>query len=117
MNRVEKPWGYYQDLFRREDLVLKEIIVNPGKRLSLQFHNQRKELWFIKSGTGTFTINGLSFSVSSEDALIIGVRCSHRIENTSSCNTLVIHETQVSVNGSCLEDDIVRIEDDYGRSV
>jgi mannose-6-phosphate isomerase-like protein (cupin superfamily) len=91
---------------------VKRIIVNPGQRLSLQKHRHRREHWVIVQGQGSFTLDDDVRIVKVGDAVYIPVGGVHRIENNGT-EYLVIIETQL---GLCLEDDIIRIEDDYGRS-
>ncbi len=124
-NRVDTPWGYYEDIDRTESFVLKKIVVFPGKRTSLQSHENRREIWIVKSGIGhaiieTFEDIGfvgktafLKNKVLKSGVVIeVEKNYKHRISNTQN-DFLVIYETQF---GKCSEDDIVRYEDDFGRS-
>lgn len=106
-----RPWGRWEEYLNEPGYRVKRIIVYPGKRLSLQKHEHRKEHWVIVQGEGLFTLNEDVRRVKSGDALFIGLGDVHRIENDSP-NYLVIIETQM---GLCLEDDIIRLEDDFGR--
>ena len=56
---VQKPWGWYKDLERHYDLVIKKLYIKPLSRFSLQKHFKRDEFWYIISGTGTITIDSL----------------------------------------------------------
>jgi len=94
------------------DMWVKRIIVFPGKRLSLQKHNHRSEHWAIVRGQGRFTLDDDVRTVRTGDALAIPQGGVHRIENDGD-DYLVIIETQL---GLCLEDDILRLEDDWGRA-
>jgi mannose-6-phosphate isomerase-like protein (cupin superfamily) len=107
-----RPWGRWEEYLNEPGYRVKRIIVNPGQRLSLQRHEHRQEHWAIVQGRGIFTLDGQDREVSVGDAVYIPVGGVHRIENPGS-EFLVIIETQL---GLCLEDDIVRLEDDYGRS-
>lgn len=106
-----RPWGRWEEYLNEPGYRVKRIIVYPGKRLSLQKHEHRKEHWVIVQGEGLFTLNEEVRRVKSGDALFIGLGDVHRIENDTP-NYLVIIETQM---GLCLEDDIIRLEDDFGR--
>jgi mannose-6-phosphate isomerase-like protein (cupin superfamily) len=116
---VKKPWGYYEDYYRSGDIVCKKIVVNPGQRLSLQRHKNRKEIWFIKSGGGLLENETISEKLKKSYVFIgcviqIEVGKLHRIICTTDV-PLVIYEMQCSLVGQCSEDDIERISDDYGR--
>ena len=86
-------------------------MVNSGKRLSLQLHTKRDEHWFVVEGFGTLELNGQEIDISAGDSFDIKKYQTHRVR-ASGLNDLVILEIQTGV---CQEDDIIRIEDDYGR--
>ena len=111
LSKKHRPWGYYEDISRMDDTVYKEIVVNPGARLSLQYHNERNEFWYIAEGVGIVTIGDDDINVSKGDHVFIGKTIPHRVKNIGE-GLLRIREMQC---GICREDDIVRIEDDYGR--
>lgn len=91
---------------------MKKIVIHPGKRLSYQEHLKRGEFWRIVEGTGKLTIDGKEEIVHAWEAIEIPPGLPHRIENAGT-DPLVFIEIQ---RGEYLaEDDIVRLEDDYGR--
>jgi mannose-1-phosphate guanylyltransferase/mannose-6-phosphate isomerase len=91
---------------------IKQIIVNPGQKLSLQMHYHRREHWIVISGTAEVTVGANQHSVYAGGSAYIPQTASHRLENAGIV-PLVIIEVQ---NGDYLgEDDIVRFEDIYGR--
>ncbi len=108
----DRPWGRWEEYLNEPGYRVKRIVVRPGRRLSLQKHAHRREHWVIASGSGLFTLNAAQRRVQAGDALFIERGDVHRIENDGSA-PLVIIETQL---GLCLEDDIVRLEDDFGRA-
>tara|TARA_R110000744_G_scaffold165353_1_gene282489 strand:+ start:475 stop:819 length:345 start_codon:yes stop_codon:yes gene_type:complete len=110
-NITLKPWGFYVDLLRQGDVVLKKILVCPKEQLSYQYHRNRKEFWFISSGEGIFTLNGTSKRVHAGESLIISQHDKHMVENDGD-EDLIFFEMQC---GKCEEDDIVRITDKYNR--
>ena len=112
MDRTEKPWGYYKDIFRTDNVVFKIIVVEPDEELSYQSHNKRAEFWFISDGTGLLTIEGIETEVNIGDNITIEKKLKHKIKNTGIDN-LCIYEMQC---GICDENDIVRYEDKYGRN-
>ena len=107
-----RPWGRWEEYLNEPGYRVKRIIVNPGKRLSLQKHELRSEHWAIARGTGKLTLNDDVRPVQQGDTAFIDVGDVHRIENDGE-DYLVIIETQL---GLCLEDDIIRLEDDFGRA-
>lgn len=114
MEHSERPWGSYTVLSDEADHKVKRIEVKPGSRLSYQRHTHRAEHWFVLSGTGTFVLDDVSETVRPGDAVDIPKGSAHRIENPHSSEHLVFIEVQ---HGSYFgEDDIERLEDDYGRA-
>ncbi len=108
-----RPWGSYTVLVDAPDHKVKEIVVNPGSRLSYQRHARRSEHWFVVRGSGSVTLDGHDVPVAPGSAVDVPVGTSHRIENTGS-DVLVFVEVQ---HGEYFgEDDIVRLDDDYGRA-
>jgi mannose-6-phosphate isomerase-like protein (cupin superfamily) len=106
-----RPWGRWEEYLNEPGYRVKRIIVTPGKRLSLQKHEHRSEHWVIVAGTGEFTLNDTVRPIKTSDVLFIEVGDVHRVNNTGS-EDLIIIETQM---GLCIEDDIIRLEDDFGR--
>jgi mannose-6-phosphate isomerase len=107
-----RPWGTFTVLDEGESYKVKRIEVLPGKRLSYQKHAQRAEHWFVVQGTATVTLDDREITVRTGDAIDIPVGAAHRIENPGD-DLLVFIEVQ---RGSYLgEDDIVRLQDDFGR--
>ena len=109
----QRPWGSYTVLDDEATFKVKRIEVLPGKRLSYQRHARRSEHWFMVHGTALVTLDGTSHEVGPGDAVDIPVGTDHRIENAS--DTLVVF-VEVQHGEYFGEDDIVRIEDDYGRT-
>lgn len=107
-----RPWGRWEEYLNEPGYRVKRIIVNPGKRLSLQKHALRAEHWVIVQGGGLMTQDEKSYPVGVGDVVFIQKGQVHRIENDRD-DYLVLIETQFGV---CLEDDITRLEDDFGRA-
>jgi mannose-6-phosphate isomerase len=112
MEEDHRPWGYYQVLADEPDHKVKRIIVFPGKRLSLQRHRYREEHWYILSGQALVTRNQDRIPLIKGGAVDIPKEAIHRIENTGSDNVTFIEVQSGEYFG---EDDIERIEDDFGR--
>ncbi|HLU42953.1 MAG TPA: phosphomannose isomerase type II C-terminal cupin domain [Microthrixaceae bacterium] len=114
LERSDRPWGSYTVLSDEADHKVKRIVVHPGRRLSYQRHSQRSEHWFIVSGSGNFVLDDATKPVGPGDAVDIPRGSAHRIENTHASEPLVFIEVQ---HGTYFgEDDIERLEDDYGRA-
>jgi len=109
----QRPWGYYEVLLDEADYKVKRIVVQPGCRLSLQFHRRRREHWFIAKGEGIVTRGREEIPVASGLAVDIPVEVAHRIQNTGP-EPLVFIEVQLGTYFG--EDDIVRLADDFGRT-
>lgn len=110
---VQRPWGSYTVLEEGRGFKVKRVTVNPGGRLSLQLHHQRSEHWVVIAGTARVTRGEDVFDLRVGQSTAIPVETKHRLENPGQ-DTLHIIEVQ---NGPYLgEDDIVRFQDDYGRT-
>jgi mannose-6-phosphate isomerase len=108
-----RPWGSFTVLGEGAGFKVKRIEVLPGKRLSYQKHRQRAEHWFVVAGTARVTLNDEIVFVETASAIDIKIGDAHRVENPSENETLVFIEVQ---RGDYLgEDDITRLEDDFGR--
>jgi mannose-6-phosphate isomerase len=108
----QRPWGTFTVLDEGEDFKVKRIEVLPGKRLSYQKHAQRAEHWVVVQGSAKVTLDGRDILVAPGEAIDIAIGMAHRVENPGS-EVLVFIEVQ---RGSYLgEDDIVRLQDDFGR--
>lgn len=108
-----RPWGAYRVIGQGSRYKVKEIIVSPGARLSLQMHHHRAEHWVVVSGSAMVTHDGQETLVREGETIHIPLGCVHRVTNPGKI-ALVLVEVQI---GAYLEeDDIVRITDDYGRA-
>ncbi len=109
-----RPWGTYLVLSDdATDHKVKQITVNPGQRLSYQRHAQRAEHWFVVSGEGVVTLDGADRSLVAGDSVNIGVGVAHRIANPGAVPVVFVEVQTGTYFG---EDDIVRLDDDYGRA-
>ncbi len=111
--KVYRPWGWYDSLEHGDRFQVKRIVVNPGAILSLQLHRHRSEHWVIVAGTAKVTCGDKTIILNENESVFIPVGEKHRVENPGQV-ALEIIEVQ---SGSYLgEDDIVRLEDQYGRA-
>jgi mannose-6-phosphate isomerase len=108
-----RPWGTFTVLDEGQGFKVKRIEVLPGKRLSYQKHAQRAEHWVVVQGTARVTLDDRETIVPSGQAIDIPRGSAHRVENSGE-EDLVFIEVQ---RGEYLgEDDIVRLQDDFGRA-
>ncbi len=113
INGEYRPWGYYEILEDKEDHKVKRITVYPGKRLSLQRHQRRQEHWYFLSGEGIVTLDTVEVAVEAGKSVDINFSTVHRVSNTGSDDLRFIEVQRGDYFG---EDDIERLEDDFGRS-
>ena len=113
LEKEERPWGRYYVIHDQENYKIKRIEVEPGQRLSYQFHEKRSETWVIVKGNGMVIIDEKQQNISEGETILIPKKSRHRIENISD-NQLVFIEVQTGTYFG--EDDIVRLSDDYNRS-
>ena len=109
-----RPWGSYTVLEEDRGFKVKRIEVLPGKRLSYQKHALRAEHWFVVEGTAKVTLDDEEITVRAGEAIDIPIGAAHRVENPAEENLVFIEVQRGSYLG---EDDIVRLQDDYGRTV
>lgn len=109
----ERPWGSFTILDEGENYKVKRLEILPGKRLSYQRHSRRSEHWFVVRGTAKVTLNDSEILVPAGKALDIPLGAAHRIENSPENEKLVLIETQTGDYFG--EDDIERLDDDFGR--
>ena len=113
-NYIEhRPWGSFENLLDEDYCKVKRIIVKPGQRLSYQYHHKRTEYWVVVQGKATVTLDHQVGVFDEGEVVIIPVGTKHRVENKDE-EDLIFIETQTGTYFG--EDDIVRLEDDYGRN-
>ncbi len=109
-HRVERPWGSFDEFVKNTPCTVKIITVNPGEAISLQHHTHRVEFWVVLKGTGFITVGDVRTEAHEGDRYSIDVGTHHRAEGGETA--LVFLEIST---GDFDEDDIVRVEDKYGR--
>jgi mannose-1-phosphate guanylyltransferase/mannose-6-phosphate isomerase len=110
--QVFRPWGSYDSIDNGEGFQVKRLIVNPGAVLSLQKHARRSEHWVVVRGTARITRDDEVFDLSANESTHIPVGSVHRIENAGD---QPVHIIEVQCGDYLGEDDIERIDDEYGR--
>lgn len=108
----KRPWGSFTVLDQGEGWKVKRIEVLPGKRLSYQKHARRSEHWFFVQGAAKVTLDGEEIFLETGETVDIPVGAAHRVENPGAEVSIFIEIQQGDYLG---EDDIVRLEDDFGR--
>ncbi|HEX5258785.1 MAG TPA: mannose-1-phosphate guanylyltransferase/mannose-6-phosphate isomerase [Sphingomicrobium sp.] len=109
---VFRPWGSYQTTDRGNRFQTKRLVVNPGARLSLQQHRHRSEHWVVVTGTAEVTIGSDVRLLQENESAYIPAGTPHRLANPGK---VPLHLVEVQCGSYLGEDDIIRIEDDYGR--
>jgi mannose-1-phosphate guanylyltransferase/mannose-6-phosphate isomerase len=109
---VFRPWGSYDSLDSGERFQVKRLSVKPGGVLSLQMHHHRAEHWIVVKGTALITCDEKTFLLSENQSTFIPIGATHRIENPGK---VALHIVEVQSGPYLGEDDIVRLEDSYGR--
>ncbi len=112
METGHRPWGHYTVLAEEADHKVKRICVLPGGRLSLQRHRRRQEHWHLIAGEAVVTLDGREIPFHSGQSLDIPRGAAHRLQNVGETEAAFI---EIQTGEYFGEDDIERIEDDYGR--
>jgi mannose-6-phosphate isomerase len=108
----ERPWGSWHVVEEGDGYKVKRIVVKPHHRLSYQTHEHRSEHWVVVRGTATCLIEGRTTVVGPGESIDVGVGDAHRIANDHDAELVIIEVQRGPYLG---EDDIVRLQDDYGR--
>jgi len=111
-DRDTRPWGTWQVLDVGARHVVKRIMVEPGKILSLQLHHHRDEHWVIVKGIATVTVGGSVTEKKENETVFIPRETAHRIANNTG---EPMEFVEIQTGEELREDDIVRLEDAYGR--
>jgi mannose-1-phosphate guanylyltransferase/mannose-6-phosphate isomerase len=111
--RIYRPWGHYQDVDNAARYRVKRIVVKPGSRLSLQKHFHRSEHWVVVSGTAEVTVGEEVRLVHENESIYIPIGGIHRLANPGK---IPLELVEVQVGSYLEEDDIVRLDDVYGRA-
>ena len=112
MTKEKRPWGWYEVIDEADRYKVKSIEVNPGEKLSLQMHHHRAEHWVVVSGTALTECDGKEKLLTENESTYIPVGSVHRLSNPGTLPLRIIEVQSGSYVG---EDDIVRLEDIYGR--
>jgi mannose-1-phosphate guanylyltransferase len=108
-----RPWGGYSSILSGARFQVKRLFVKPGKQLSLQKHHHRSEHWVVVRGTAEVHVDGKITMLTENQSIYLPLGCHHRLANPGKIELELIEVQTGSYLG---EDDIVRIEDDFGRA-
>ena len=108
-----RPWGGYSSVLNGDRFQVKRLFVKPGKKLSLQKHHHRAEHWIVVRGTAEVTVDGAVTILTENQSIYLPLGCVHRLANPGKIELELIEVQTGSYLG---EDDIIRIEDEFGRS-
>ena len=111
--RVYRPWGYYQSVDLGDRFQVKRLMVKPGAKTSTQIHYHRSEHWVVVEGTAQITRGEETFLLHENESIYLPMGTKHRLENPGK---IPLHLVEVQSGTYLGEDDIVRIEDIYGRT-
>jgi mannose-6-phosphate isomerase-like protein (cupin superfamily) len=110
---VERPWGSFESIHSATQHQVKHIRVNPGEKLSLQYHHHRSEHWIVVQGCAEAVIDDEKHLILANDSVYIPKKAIHRLTNIGE---EVLHLIEVQCGEYLGEDDIVRLVDKYGRT-
>ncbi len=108
-----RPWGGYSSILSGARFQVKRLFVKPGKKLSLQKHHHRAEHWVVVSGIAEVTIDGTVSLLSENESVYLPLGCVHRLANPGK---ILLELIEVQTGSYLGEDDIIRIEDEFGRA-
>ncbi|MFO1143899.1 MAG: mannose-1-phosphate guanylyltransferase/mannose-6-phosphate isomerase [Amaricoccus sp.] len=110
--RVSKPWGWFQTVDLGDRFRVKRLVVMPGKQMSLQWHRHRAEHWVVVRGTALVTCGDIVRELFENQSIDVPIGAVHRLSNPGHVPVEIV---EVQTGTYLEEDDIVRIEDDFGR--
>ena len=112
LEAVEKPWGSYTNLMDEQYTKVKKILISPGQSPSYQYHFKRSELWIIVKGIAEVKIDDNVTSHIIGDIIKIPKEAKHQVTNIGETDLVFV---EIQLGEYFGEDDIVRLEDKYGR--
>ena len=110
---VQRPWGSYEPMMCGQGYQVKRIVIAPGRKLSLQYHRHRSEHWTVVEGEVHATIGDDVMVLQCDESIYVPLGSLHRLDNRGGGEAVLI---EVQCGSYLGEDDIVRIEDDFGRA-
>lgn len=111
MEKEYRPWGWYENLLDESQYKVKRLYIEPDQKISLQYHTFRDEYWVVVNGDGKLELEDQIKEINIGDYIFISKGSKHRI-TAGKCGIIIV---EVQIGCKCKEDDIVRLEDYYGR--
>jgi len=110
--KEQRPWGEFENLLDSDLCKVKQIIIKPGQAPSYQYHFKRSEIWVVVQGIGELKLNDNMIPVEKGYVFYIEKEAKHQVKNTGTEDLIFI---EIQLGEYFGEDDIVRLEDNYGR--
>ena len=110
--KVERPWGWYEVIDEGDRYKIKNIEVNPGERLSLQYHYHRSEHWVVVTGTAFVRVGDTEKLLYQNESIYVPPTVKHRLSNPGRVPLRIV---EVQCGTYLEEDDIIRLDDEYNR--
>lgn len=110
--KEQRPWGEFENLLDNTLCKVKQIIINPGQAPSYQYHYKREEYWILVQGEGELILDNITTIVKKGDSIHVPKLSKHQIRNIGNEDLIFI---EIQLGEYFGEDDIVRLEDKYGR--
>ena len=110
--KVERPWGWYEVIDEGDRYKTKNIEVNPGERLSLQYHYHRSEHWVVVTGTAFVRVGDTEKLLCQNESIYVPPTVKHRLSNPGRVPLRIV---EVQCGTYLEEDDIIRLDDEYNR--
>ena len=110
-----RPWGWFGVISEMEDCKIKRLLVNPGKRLSLQSHRHRREVWLVVRGAGIAVVGEEEISIQVGSLITIEKEQKHRLIHPGEDGEEPLEIIEIQTGSYFGEDDITRYEDDFNR--
>lgn len=111
-NAFLKPWGSYENILEEDYTKVKKIVINPGESPSYQYHFKRSEIWVIVKGSAEIKIDDTITTHNVGDIISIAKEAKHCVKNIGEDELVFV---EIQLGESFDEEDIVRVEDKYGR--
>ena len=107
-----RPWGTFENLLDTNYCKVEEIVIKSGQAPSYQYHFKREEVWVVVQGTGELKLDDVITKVTTGQIIHVPLEAKHQIKNNGDVDLIFI---EVQMGEYFGEDDIVRLEDKYGR--
>lgn len=111
---VDRPWGNFRTIFISDNFTIKILKINPNSQISLQYHKNRSEHWIVTKGTANITKGDQTLILNENESIFIKKEEIHRIENKQQDDLIIV---EVQTGDKISENDIVRLDDIYGRKL